>query len=91
MRISTDKVGKLQKIGRQQALIYAISGFVADFLRSIDVNAGGFRLKKGQGFLHPRLRRTQPRVEVLHWIACGWVAFGLASNDSWLTSAQERR
>ena len=29
-----------------------ISGIVADFLRLIDVNAGGFRLKKGQGMLH---------------------------------------
>ena len=26
---------------------------MADFLRLIDVNAGGFRLKKGQGILHP--------------------------------------
>ena len=25
---------------------------MADFLRLIDVNAGGFRLKKGQGILH---------------------------------------
>ena len=27
---------------------------MTDFLRLIDVNAGGFRLKKGQGTLHPR-------------------------------------
>ena len=26
---------------------------MADFLRLINVNAGGFRLKKGQGILHP--------------------------------------
>ena len=26
---------------------------MTDFLRLIDVNAGGFRLKKGQGILHP--------------------------------------
>ena len=26
---------------------------MADFLRLIDVNAGGFRLNKGQGILHP--------------------------------------
>ena len=25
---------------------------MADFLRLIDVNAGGFQLKKGQGILH---------------------------------------
>ena len=27
---------------------------MADFLRLIDVNAGGLRLKKGQGILHRR-------------------------------------
>ena len=29
----------------------AISGLMADFLRLIDVNAGGLRLEKGQGIL----------------------------------------
>ena len=29
---------------------------MADFLRLIDVNAGGFRLKKSQVVLHPRMR-----------------------------------
>ena len=33
-------------------LIDANSGLMVDFLRLIDVNAGGFRLKKGQGILH---------------------------------------
>ena len=37
-------------------LIDAISGFVADFLRLIDINAGGFRLKTGQGIVHPKIR-----------------------------------
>ena len=46
MRISTDKVGKLQK---PRTLIDAISGFMADFLRLIDVNAGDFPAKKGPG------------------------------------------
>ena len=30
----------------------AISGLMADLLRLIDINAGGLRLKKGQGILH---------------------------------------
>ena len=47
--------GNSQKIGRYQALIDAISGLMADFLRLIDVNAGGLRLKRGQGILHLRL------------------------------------
>ena len=50
--------GKSQKIGPQQTLIDAISGFMTDCLRLIDVNAGGFRLKKGQGILHPILPLT---------------------------------
>ena len=29
---------------------------MAGFLRLIDVNAGSFRLKKGQGILHPTFR-----------------------------------
>ena len=42
---------------------YAISGFVADFLRLIDVNAGGFRPKKGQGIAHPiKVFTTQQRI-----------------------------
>ena len=32
--------------------IDVISGFMADFLRLIDVNAGGLRLKKVPGILH---------------------------------------
>ena len=36
-------------------LVDVISGLVADVLRLINVNAGGFRLKKGQGILHPNL------------------------------------
>ena len=32
----------------RRVLIDAISGFMTNFLRLIDVNAGGFRLKKGQ-------------------------------------------
>ena len=31
----------------------AKSGCAADFLRWIDINAGGFQLKKGQAILHP--------------------------------------
>ena len=30
------------------------SGLMVDFLRLIDVNAGGLQLKKGQGILHLR-------------------------------------
>ena len=51
MRTSTES-GRSQKIGRQQTLIDAISGLMADSLRLIDVNAGGLRLEKGQGILH---------------------------------------
>ena len=52
MRISIEKERKSQKIRRRQMLIDAISGFMTDFLRLIDVDAGGLRLKKGQGILH---------------------------------------
>ena len=37
-------------------LIDAISGLMVDFLRLIDVNAGGLQPKKGQGILHLMLR-----------------------------------
>ena len=45
------------KIAENRALtdvnrVDAISGLMVDFLRLIDVNAGGLRLKKGQGILH---------------------------------------
>ena len=40
-------------MGREQTLIDGISGLMADFLQLIDVNAGGLRLRKGQGILHP--------------------------------------
>ena len=53
MRISTQKVGKLKKMGGSQTLIDVILGFVANSLRLIDVNAGGVQLKKGQGILQP--------------------------------------
>ena len=56
MRISSQKVGKLHKTGREQTLIDVISGFMADFLRLIDVSAGGFRSKKSRGILNPRIR-----------------------------------
>ena len=36
--------GKWQKIGREQTLMDAISGLVANFLRFIEVHAEGFRL-----------------------------------------------
>ena len=56
MRISTQKNGG--KIAENRALTGVnrryFGGFVTDFLRLIDVNAGGFRLKEGQGILHPR-------------------------------------
>ena len=45
--------GKLQKTGRQQTLIDASLGLTADNLQLVDVNAGGFRLKKGQGIERP--------------------------------------
>ena len=42
----------------------AILGFLADFLWLIDVNAGGFRLKKGQGILHRGIISAMGRVWV---------------------------
>ena len=42
------------KIAESSLLTDTISGFLADFLRLIDVSAGGFRLKKGQGIIHPK-------------------------------------
>ena len=39
-----------------------ISGSVADFLRLVDINAGGFRLKKGQGILRPTLAKTETQT-----------------------------
>ena len=50
MRISTENG---RKIAENRTLIDAISGLMADFLRSIDVNAGGLPLEKGQGILTP--------------------------------------
>ena len=50
MRMSIKKKRKSRKIGLQQTLIDAISGFMTDFLRFIDVNAGGFRLKRARQF-----------------------------------------
>ena len=54
MRISTENEGISQKTGRLKTLIDGILGVMADFLRLIDVNAGGLRLKKGQVILHLR-------------------------------------
>ena len=34
---------------------------MTDFLRLIDVNAGDFRLKKGQGILHPTVSEVSKR------------------------------
>ena len=42
-----------KKIAENRMLTDAISGFATDFLRFIDVNAGGFRLKQGRGILRP--------------------------------------
>ena len=52
MRISTENGRKfaenrtLTDVNRKRD---AISGLMADFLRLIDANVGGLRLKKGQG------------------------------------------
>ena len=77
MRIPTQKVGKLQKIGRQQTLIDAISGFMADFLRLIDANVGGFRQKKGQGILHPRIRIHRSHFHCATEVSWGTPMLGL--------------
>ena len=53
--ISTENGGKIKEMGHWQMLIDGISGLIADFLRLIDVNAGGLRLQKGEGILHLRL------------------------------------
>ena len=49
-RISTENRGK---IAENRTLTDVISGSMADFLRLIDVNARGLRLKGGQGISHP--------------------------------------
>ena len=51
VRISTENREKSQKVGRQQTLVDATLGLMADFLRLIDVNAGDLQLKKGPGNL----------------------------------------
>ena len=34
---------------------------ICDFLRLVDVNAGGLQLRKGQGILHPRVSQSVAR------------------------------
>ena len=52
MRISAETEAKSRKIRRWQTSIDAISGLMVVFLQLIAVNAGGLRLKRGQGILH---------------------------------------
>ena len=54
MRISTENGGNITE---NRTLIDAISRLMADFLRLINVNAGGFRLKKGPGNFTPKSQR----------------------------------
>ena len=52
MRISTEKGGKFAENRTLTDVNRRYFGLMADFLRLIDVNAGGLRLEKGQGILH---------------------------------------
>ena len=59
---------KRGKFAENRGFLDAISGLMADFLRLIDVNAGGLGLKKGQGILHPtstKIKGTERAVTVL--------------------------